>query len=100
MPPAATCGEVDREWFQARYNSGGSSSSKKEVVNVAAAVAVPLVLIIAAGSGSMADMVHGRRQGSAALLQGHQFERGRGDERAERPSRARGRQGVRALETT
>ena len=61
----ATCGEVDREWFQARYNSGGgSSSSKKEVVNVAAAVAVPLVLIIAAGGGFMAYMVHKERKGA------------------------------------
>ena len=60
----ATCGEVDREWFQARYNSGGSSSSKKEVVNVAAAVAVPLVLIIAAGGGFMAYMVHRERKGA------------------------------------
>ena len=56
---------MDREWFQARYNSGGgSSSSKKEVVNVAAAVAVPLVLIIAAGGGFMAYMVHKERKGA------------------------------------
>mmetsp|Transcript_8248 Transcript_8248/g.36482 ORF Transcript_8248/g.36482 Transcript_8248/m.36482 type:complete len:224 (-) Transcript_8248:492-1163(-) len=41
--------------------------------------------------------VHGaqRAQGSAALLQGRRSP-GRGDERAERPSRARGRQGVKA----
>ena len=60
----ATCGEVDREWFQARYNSGGSSSSKKEVVNVAAAVAVPWCSSSRRAAASMAYMVHRERKGA------------------------------------
>lgn len=62
-----TCGEIDREWMKQRHG-GSSGASKKEVINVAAAVAVPLCLIIAAGSGFMCFMVRRERKGAPLFM--------------------------------
>ena len=62
-----TCGEIDREWMKQRHG-GSSGASKKEVINVAAAVAVPLCLVIAAGSGFMCFMVRRERKGAPLFM--------------------------------